>query len=167
MSFVLSAAPAPATYVRTTLESPDQVHLHAHLPFQDEPDPQDAAVGMGAVQFAATDGHPLHGHWFVPQHRPADAVAVMAPATGVPQRYYHAFARWLAARGYAVLCFDYRGMGKRSRASGRTGMRSGVPTTLSGRWPAKARSTQGAPALARAVGRALLGAGWIAAGAGA
>ena len=100
MSFALSAA-APATH-RTTLESPDQVHLHAHRPFQDAQDataPQDAAVGMGAVQFAATDGHPLHGHWFVPQHRAAHAVAVVAPATGVPQRYYHAFARWLAARG--------------------------------------------------------------------
>jgi hypothetical protein len=96
MSFVLSAAAAPATYVRTTLESPDQVHLHAHLPFQDEPDPQDAAVGMGAVQFAATDGHPLHGHWFVPQHRPAHAVAVMAPATGVPQRFCSLACRtWL------------------------------------------------------------------------
>lgn len=150
MSFALSAAAIPATplkYARATLESPDQAHLHAHLPFQDATAPQDAAVGMGAVQFAATDGHPLHGHWFVPQQRPAHAVAVMAPATGVPQRYYYAFARWLAARGYAVLCFDYRGMGKRNRAhthaSGRTGMREWVRHDLSGALAcAKARSTQ-------------------------
>ena len=86
-------------------------------------------------------------HWFVPQQRPAHAVAVMAPATGVPQRYYYAFARWLAARGYAVLCFDYRGMGKRNRAnahaSGRTGMREWVRHDLSGALAcAKARSTQ-------------------------
>ena len=146
MSIALSVAASPATpgmYERTTLESPDQVHLHAHLPFQDEAAPQDAAAGMCAVQFAATDGHPLHGHWFVPQKRPTHAVAVMAPATGVPQRYYHAFARWLAGRGYAVLCFDYRGMGKYSSANGRTGMREWVRHDLSGALDcAKERSTQ-------------------------
>lgn len=30
---------------------------------------------------------------------------------GVAQRYYHAFAPWLAARGFEVLTFDYRGIG--------------------------------------------------------
>jgi predicted alpha/beta hydrolase len=146
MSFALSAAES-ANYWGAPLESPDQAHLHAHLPFQDAPASQDAGVGKQTVRFAATDGHALHGHWFVPQHRPAHAVAVMAPATGVPQRYYHAFARWLAARGYAVLCFDYRGMGKRNSAnagaSGRTGMREWVRHDLSGALAcAKARSTQ-------------------------
>ncbi len=106
MSFASSLATYPTTHARTTLESPDQEHLHAHLPFQGESAGPNAGVGMDAVQFPATDGHPLHGHWFVPQHRRAHAVAVMAPATGVPQRYYHAFTRWLAARGYTVLCFD-------------------------------------------------------------
>ena len=143
MSSALSAAAAPTTYARAALESPDQIHLHAHLPFQDEPDPQDAEADMGGVQFAATDGHLLHGHWFVPQHRRAHAVAVIAPATGVPQRYYHAFARWLAARGYAVLCFDYRGMGQSGSARGRTGMREWVRHDLSGALAcAKAHSTQ-------------------------
>jgi predicted alpha/beta hydrolase len=34
---------------------------------------------------------------------------VLAPAVGVPQTFYAAFAEWLAARGLAVTTFDYRG----------------------------------------------------------
>lgn len=37
------------------------------------------------------------------------AQVVIAAAIGVPQRYYTAFAQWLAAHGYAVTTFDYRG----------------------------------------------------------
>jgi predicted alpha/beta hydrolase len=150
MSFAPTAAAAysPSRFARTALESPDQGHLHAHLPFQDAPNSQAEAVRKVAVQFAATDGHPVHGHWFVPQHQAAHAVAVMAPATGVPQRYYHAFARWLAVRGYAVLCFDYRGMGQGGDARGRTGMREWVRYDLSGALAcANARSMQTDPHL--------------------
>jgi predicted alpha/beta hydrolase len=39
------------------------------------------------------------------------AVLVM-PATGVPQAYYAKFATYLAARGFTVLTFDYRGIGR-------------------------------------------------------
>ncbi len=38
-------------------------------------------------------------------------VVVIAPATGVRQRFYEAFAREVAARGPTVLTFDYRGIG--------------------------------------------------------
>ncbi len=34
---------------------------------------------------------------------------VVAPAMGVPQRYYAEFASWLAGHGMRVLTFDYRG----------------------------------------------------------
>ena len=34
---------------------------------------------------------------------------VVAAAIGVPQRYYTIFSQWLAAHGYAVTTFDYRG----------------------------------------------------------
>lgn len=140
MSTASSDAIFAATCPRTALESPDLAHLHAHLPFQEE---ASAPVNASAVRFAASDGHALHGHWFVPQQRSPHAVAVVAPATGVPQRYYHAFARWLAARGYAVLCFDYRGMGKGSTAVGRTGMREWVRHDLSGALAfAKGRAAQ-------------------------
>lgn len=39
------------------------------------------------------------------------AVLVM-PATGVPQSYYAKFAGYLARRGFSVLTFDYRGIGR-------------------------------------------------------
>ncbi|MEZ5716756.1 MAG: alpha/beta fold hydrolase, partial [Paracoccaceae bacterium] len=40
------------------------------------------------------------------------AVAVLHPATGVPQAYYRHFARWLAdERGTTCLTYDYRGFG--------------------------------------------------------
>ena len=41
----------------------------------------------------------------------ARAGVLIAPAMGVAQAYYSDFAAWLAGQGYAVLSFDYRGMG--------------------------------------------------------
>lgn len=48
-------------------------------------------------------------HCQPPQEAPARAHVVLAAAIGVPQTFYTAFAEWLAARGYAVTTFDYRG----------------------------------------------------------
>lgn len=39
---------------------------------------------------------------------PVRAQVVVAGAIGVPQRFYTAFAQWLAAQGYAVTTWDYR-----------------------------------------------------------
>jgi predicted alpha/beta hydrolase len=39
------------------------------------------------------------------------AVAVLNPATGVPQSYYQPFADWLAVQGVSCLTYDYRGFG--------------------------------------------------------
>jgi len=36
---------------------------------------------------------------------------LIVPAMGVPQRFYQAFATWLAATGRHVLTFDFRGSG--------------------------------------------------------
>jgi predicted alpha/beta hydrolase len=36
---------------------------------------------------------------------------LMVPAMGTPQHYYARFATWLAAQGYRVATFDYRGTG--------------------------------------------------------
>jgi predicted alpha/beta hydrolase len=44
------------------------------------------------------------------------AVLVM-PATGVPQSYYAKYAAYLAERGFAVLTFDYRGIGRSRNGS--------------------------------------------------
>jgi len=53
---------------------------------------------------------------FRPQGRPARAVAVQA-ATGVRQTYYAKFAAYLAERGFCVLTYDYRGIGRSRPAS--------------------------------------------------
>ncbi len=37
---------------------------------------------------------------------------LIMPATGVPQSYYAKFATYLAERGFGVLTFDYRGIGR-------------------------------------------------------
>ncbi len=63
-------------------------------------------------RLAAADGRLLAARWFEPPQQPARAVAVVNAATGVPQRFYRHFAAWLAQRGYAVLTYDYRGIGQ-------------------------------------------------------
>lgn len=44
------------------------------------------------------------------------AVAVIAPAMGVPRRFYRAFAGFLASNGVAALSFDVRGIGEAAKA---------------------------------------------------
>lgn len=63
------------------------------------------------IRFSAADGFALRGHsWGDPAT--ARAGLLIAPAMGVPQRYYADFAQWMAAQGWLVLSFDYRGMGE-------------------------------------------------------
>ncbi len=52
----------------------------------------------------------LQGRLFRPGAPPRAAI-VLHGATGVPQRYYRAFATWLAEQGYACLTYDYRDFG--------------------------------------------------------
>lgn len=65
---------------------------------------------------SAADGQPLAARFFSPD-RPARGAVIIAPAMGVAQDYYADFANWLALRGYAVVTFDYRGMGHSRRGS--------------------------------------------------
>lgn len=67
----------------------------------------------------AADGHPLAATAFEPAGRPVAAVQING-ATGVPRRYYRAYAEFLAAQGFAVLTYDYRGIGG-SRYQGHEG----------------------------------------------
>ncbi len=64
----------------------------------------------------AQDGRHLAASWFEPEAS-ARAVAVISSAAGVPRGYYRAFASWLAGRGYAVLSYDYRGIGGSRRGT--------------------------------------------------
>ncbi|WP_286743136.1 alpha/beta fold hydrolase, partial [Aquabacterium sp. UBA2148] len=58
----------------------------------------------------AGDGHGLAARAYVPAGEVRRAVLIGA-AMGVPQRFYQAFATWLAEQGVAVLTFDWRGTG--------------------------------------------------------
>ncbi|HWI38023.1 MAG TPA: alpha/beta fold hydrolase [Burkholderiales bacterium] len=60
------------------------------------------------LTLCAADGYRLGATTFGTGER---AVLVM-PATGVPQSYYAKFAAYLAERGFGVLTFDYRGIGR-------------------------------------------------------
>jgi predicted alpha/beta hydrolase len=64
---------------------------------------------------AASDGFELSVTTFG-DPRTATAGVLIAPAMGVEQQYYAAFAQWLAGQGYFAVTFDYRGIG-RSRPS--------------------------------------------------
>ena len=62
------------------------------------------------LALAAVDGAALAAH-HVPAHGRARGAAVIAPAMGVPQRFYAPLAGWLAELGLHVVTFDYRGTG--------------------------------------------------------
>ena len=89
--------------------SPDLAHLHAAF--------EAPAPGSLQLRLRCDDGVEIAAHWYEPgpQAGAARAVAVIGAATGVSQGFYRAFAAWMAQRGYAVLTFDYRGMGASRR----------------------------------------------------
>jgi predicted alpha/beta hydrolase len=66
---------------------------------------------VALVELTARDGYRLGATLFQPAASNGRAVLVMA-ATGVPQAYYGKFAAFLAERGFTVLTFDYRGIGR-------------------------------------------------------
>jgi len=54
--------------------------------------------------------HPIEAScWHAPH---ASATVLLHPATAVTQEYYAPFAAWLAARGFNVVTYDYRGTGR-------------------------------------------------------
>ncbi|TWJ07589.1 putative alpha/beta hydrolase [Stackebrandtia albiflava] len=56
-------------------------------------------------------GGTIAGTVRTPSARPPAAVVVIHPATAVPERLYSGFADHLAAHGFAVVTYDYRGTG--------------------------------------------------------
>lgn len=72
------------------------------------------AIAVRREPVATADGYTLGATVFEPTAAPR-AVVLVVPAMGVPQRYYAPFAQWLAAQGYRVTTFDYRGMGESRR----------------------------------------------------
>ena len=111
------------------------------------------ATGPGAgTVLLADDGRQLAASWFEPPAGPARAVALVSPATGAPRGFYRAFALWLAERGYAVLTYDYRGIGGSRRGAlrnERATMRDWAVLDMSAALAAAEarRGTQGLPLL--------------------
>lgn len=62
------------------------------------------------VRIPTRAGHSLGGALFLPEGKPIQSI-VVSSATGMQQRFYRAFSRHFASRGYAVLTFDYQGIG--------------------------------------------------------
>ena len=76
--------------------------------------PATAQPGPEPVDIACADGVRLRGHFFraAPEVATQPLPVLLSPATGVRQQFYWHFAGWLAQQGYAVLVFDYRGIGQ-------------------------------------------------------
>lgn len=77
---------------------------------------------MEQIVFTAADGFELHGTRYLPDGA-VKSIVVLPSAMGVKQDFYAAFAAFLAKQGHAVLCFDYRGMGRSRPASFRKSLR--------------------------------------------
>ena len=71
--------------------------------------PQKPHFSVATQPFSASDGYPLIGTLYTPQHG-IKANIVLASATGVPQAFYRRFAEYATQFGYQVLTFDYRGV---------------------------------------------------------
>lgn len=72
------------------------------------------SVKVTPVTFLSGE-HMLQGHLTAPATKP-DTIAVLNAATGVPARFYNAFARWLAVeKNIACLTYDYRDFGASAR----------------------------------------------------
>src|ERR1700753_2609140 len=71
------------------------------------------------ITFPAEDGYQLGATLFLPLGPKRHAVLINS-ATAVPRKIYRKFAGYLARRGFAVLTYDYRGIGdSRQKSLGR------------------------------------------------
>lgn len=78
--------------------------------------PPPPAVTASPLSLTAGDGYVLAAHHWQPAGTP-EGVVVINPATAVKAAYYHRYARFLAENGFAVLTYDYRGIGDSRRGS--------------------------------------------------
>lgn len=67
------------------------------------------SIAPRGLTFRARDGYELSGILVAPPD--PRAAMLVSPGTGFPKEFYLKFAQYAASRGYAVLAYDYRGMG--------------------------------------------------------
>lgn len=70
----------------------------------------DPAIRTEDMTIPARDGYALAATSFAPR-APASTWVIVNSATAVRRTYYARFARFLAERGFAVVTYDYRGIG--------------------------------------------------------
>src|SRR5437868_1338225 len=64
------------------------------------------------LDITCSDGFTLSATLFDPAERTPGRIAIINPGAGIPARYYHKFASWLATRGIPTITYDYRGIGQ-------------------------------------------------------
>lgn len=72
--------------------------------------PEPTIVPAG-LTLRTADGVSLAGNWWLPPTGTVRGTVVVNPATAVKAAYYHRFAAFLVGHGFAVLTYDYRGIG--------------------------------------------------------
>jgi predicted alpha/beta hydrolase len=83
---------------------------------------------MESLSLDSEDGTKLAARLY-PCASATQAAVLIAGAMGVKQDYYAPFAQWLCTQGYAVMSFDYRGMGE-SRSAVHTKSLRGLDADL-------------------------------------
>jgi Predicted alpha/beta hydrolase len=64
------------------------------------------------------DGYQLSARFYpVTETESKKSPILICPATGITKQFYHSFSCWLQAQGYAVLVFDFRGIGESLKGS--------------------------------------------------
>ena len=58
------------------------------------------------------DNYKLAAQFYPANNHSKQYPVLICPATGITKVFYHAFAEWLNQQGYAVLSFDFRGIGE-------------------------------------------------------
>jgi predicted alpha/beta hydrolase len=76
-----------------------------------EKDPHTSSVAVLPIKIITEDNFSLHATYYQPENSLAEIILI-GSALGIRQEYYRSFARFLAAEGYPVYTFDYRGVGK-------------------------------------------------------
>jgi predicted alpha/beta hydrolase len=63
------------------------------------------------IRIPARDGYLLSATLLEPENREPHGLVIVNSATGVPRQFYRRYAEYLRQEGFAVLLFDYRGIG--------------------------------------------------------
>lgn len=81
-------------------------------------------------------------------HQSGSPVVILQPATAVPERLYIPFATYLAERGFTVITYNYRGVGKEALAHRHLRMRDWADTEVNAVIIAVRNRYSGSPLLA-------------------